>query len=255
MSISVDPANFSVCTFLLLQYLSEIHPHPYPQSSPRSNANESPRFPSELHEMVCSKLLPVEVAPSLAHSSGDRFKQPLRVQCRNLSTKLNSKVEDPLVAKSKQGSLDYHVNVGYAIRTLREELPVLFHRDLSYQIYREDISFRDPVNCFHGLGNYKFIVQVLRLNGRMLFKSIWVEILSVWQPSESTIVIRWSVRGIPRVPWEARGLFDGVSEYKLDSKGKIYEHKVHNVIFNSPPKCKVATTVSDLVAATTHMNY
>ncbi|EFJ36199.1 hypothetical protein SELMODRAFT_404760 [Selaginella moellendorffii] len=35
--------------------------------------------------------------------------------------------------------------------------------------------------------------EVLQLNGKMLFKSIWVEILSAWQPLDSTIVIRWSV--------------------------------------------------------------
>ena len=29
--------------------------------------------------------------------------------------------------------------------------------------------------------------------------------------------------GYPRVPWEAVGIFDGVSEFRLDSSGKIYE--------------------------------
>eukprot|EP00252_Welwitschia_mirabilis_P021973 TRINITY_DN579_c0_g1_i2.p1 TRINITY_DN579_c0_g1~~TRINITY_DN579_c0_g1_i2.p1 ORF type:complete len:107 (+),score=4.97 TRINITY_DN579_c0_g1_i2:281-601(+) len=31
---------------------------------------------------------------------------------------------------------DYYVNLGTAIRTLREELPVLFSKDLTYDIYR-----------------------------------------------------------------------------------------------------------------------
>ena len=34
--------------------------------------------------------------------------------------------------------------------------------------------------------------------------------------------------GYPRVPWEACGIFDGVSEFRLDSTGKIYEHAVDN---------------------------
>ena len=46
---------------------------------------------------------------------------------------------------------------------------------------------------------------------------------------------RWTVRGIPRVPWEAEGIFDGVSTYKLDSTGKIYEHSVDNLILRDPP--------------------
>lgn len=43
------------------------------------------------------------------------------------------------------------------------------------------------------------------------------------------------VRGIPRVPWEAEGIFDGISTYKLDSRGKIYEHAVDNVMLRDPP--------------------
>ena len=43
------------------------------------------------------------------------------------------------------------------------------------------------------------------------------------------------MRGVPRVPWEAEGIFDGISEYKLDSKGKIYEHKLTNVQMRDPP--------------------
>lgn len=38
--------------------------------------------------------------------------------------------------------------------------------------------------------------------------------------------MRWTVRGIPRVPWNAEGVFDGVSTFRLDREGKIYEHQV-----------------------------
>jgi hypothetical protein len=54
-------------------------------------------------------------------------------------------------------------------------------------------------------------------------------------------MVRWQVRGVPRVPWEAQGIFDGLSEYKLDKQGKIYEHKVDNIALNSRPKLKVPT--------------
>ena len=45
--------------------------------------------------------------------------------------------------------------------------------------------------------------------------------------------MRWTVHGVPRVPWKAEGVFDGVSEFKLDHHGKIYQHSVNNVIFRS----------------------
>ncbi|KAL8554220.1 hypothetical protein ACS0TY_002429 [Phlomoides rotata] len=100
--------------------------------------------------------------------------------------------------KGKEEKLDYYVNTGYAIRTLRKEFPELFYRELNFDIYR----------------------------------ALWVDITSMWQPMENTIRVRWTVHGIPRIPWERRSRFDGTSEYKLDKDGKIYEHKVHNIALN-----------------------
>lgn len=57
----------------------------------------------------------------------------------------------------------------------------------------------------------------------------------IWQPDDSKIQMRWQVRGVPRVPWSAEGVFDGVSVYKLDREGKIFEHYVDNVILRDPP--------------------
>ncbi|GFP91465.1 hypothetical protein PHJA_001290500 [Phtheirospermum japonicum] len=134
---------------------------------------------------------------------------------------------------------DYYVNTGYAIRTIREEFPELFYKELSFDIYRDDIVFKDPLNTFSGIDNYKSIFWALRFHGRIFFKALWVDIVSVWQPMENMIMVRWTVHGVPRIPWESRGRFDGTSEYKLDKDGKIYEHKVHNIALNGPQKFQV----------------
>lgn len=134
---------------------------------------------------------------------------------------------------------NYYVNVGYAIRTLREEFPDLFYKELNFDIYRDDIVFKDPMNTFVGIENYKSIFWVLRVLGRVFFKALWVEISSVRKPVENVIMVRWTVHGIARVPWESRGRFDGTSEYKLDKEGKIFEHRVDNIALNSPPRFKV----------------
>lgn len=133
----------------------------------------------------------------------------------------------------------YYVNMGDAIRTLREEIPLVFYREPSFDIYREDIVFKDPLNTFVGINNYRRIFWALRLSRRMFFKALWLDIVSIWQPAENIVMIRWIIHGIPRVPWDGHGRFDGTSEYKLDSEGKIYEHKVDNVAMNSPPKFRV----------------
>ncbi|CAI0440479.1 unnamed protein product [Linum tenue] len=145
---------------------------------------------------------------------------------------------------------DFYVNLGLAVRTLREDMPSLFIRDLNYDIYRDDITFRDPTNVFAGISNYKLLFWSLRFHGKLLFKDIAVEVYRIWQPSDNVILIRWNVKGIPRVPWEAKGEFQGTSTYKLDRNGKIYEHKVDNLAFNFPQSLKSAgVSIADLVAA------
>jgi len=138
--------------------------------------------------------------------------------------------EDP-----ERKAKDYYANLGYAIRTLREDIPILFVKDLNYDIYREDVVFKDPRNTFKGMDKYKTIFWSLRFHGRIFFRSIYVEIKRLWQIDDNCIRMRWTVHGFPRVPWEAEGTFDGVSEFKLDRDGKIYSHSVDNVIFRDPP--------------------
>ncbi|KAJ4838434.1 hypothetical protein Tsubulata_050370 [Turnera subulata] len=144
---------------------------------------------------------------------------------------------------------DFYVNLGLAVRTLREDLPLLFTKDLNYDIYRDDITFLDPLNTFTGIENYKLIFWALRFHGKVLFREISLEVYRIWQPSENVILIRWNFKGVPRVPWEAKGEFQGTSRYKLDRHGKIYEHKVDNLAFNFPQRLKPAASVLDLVAA------
>lgn len=115
---------------------------------------------------------------------------------------------------------------------------------------RDDITFLDPLNKFTGIENYKLIFWALRFHGRILFREISLEVFRVWQPSENVILIRWNLKGVPRVPWEAKGHFQGTSRYKLDRNGKIYQHKVDNLAFNFPHQLKpTASSVLDLVAA------
>ncbi|GMN60636.1 hypothetical protein TIFTF001_029725 [Ficus carica] len=144
---------------------------------------------------------------------------------------------------------EFYVNLGLAVRTLREDLPLIFTKDLNYDIYRDDITFVDPLNTFTGIDKYKLIFWALRFHGRILFREISLEVYRIWQPSENVILIRWNLKGVPRVPWEAKGQFQGTSRYKLDRHGKIYEHKVDNLAFNFPQTLKPAASVLDLVAA------
>lgn len=132
---------------------------------------------------------------------------------------------------------------------LENPLLYLFLTYLSLSnFHRDDIVFKDPMNTFMGIDNYKSVLWALRFHGRIFFRALCIDIVSVWQPTDNTLMIRWTVHGIPRGPWQTRGRFDGTSEYKFDKSGKIYQHKVDNIAVNSPPKFQMLN-VQELVVA------
>ncbi|KAG6748169.1 hypothetical protein POTOM_048070 [Populus tomentosa] len=199
-----------------------------------------------------------------------RARSDVRVSGLNQNVRLYGQFSAPVKQETKmtneeEEKQNYYVNMGYAIRTLREEFPGLFYRELSFDIYRrynarghidtqthgkagmrDDIVYKDPINTFGGIESYKSMFWALRFHGRIFFRALWVDIISVSQPAENVIVVRWTVHGIPRVPWESCARFDGLSEYKLDSKGKIFQHRADNIALNSPPKFHVLT-VEELI--------
>ncbi|WP_339327921.1 DUF2358 domain-containing protein [Anabaena lutea] len=110
------------------------------------------------------------------------------------------------------------------ITTLKQDLPTLFESDISYDIYTQDIFFRDPVNKFKGKFNYRIIFWTLRFHAQLFFTEIAFDLHDVSQSEEDTILAKWTVRGVLRVPWKARLFFNGYSTYKLNDEGLIYEH-------------------------------
>ncbi len=110
------------------------------------------------------------------------------------------------------------------IAILKQDLPTLFESDISYDIYTQDIFFRDPVNKFKGKFNYRIIFWTLRFHAQLFFTEIAFDLHDVSQSAEDTILAKWTVRGVLRVPWKARLFFNGYSTYKLNNEGLIYEH-------------------------------
>ncbi|XP_078175676.1 uncharacterized protein LOC144569285 [Carex rostrata] len=188
------------------------------------------------------------IASSSSSASYDLQRKPTVLQEKPFLTQTPEKKNNQ--GNNKNQKDDFYLNLGIAVRTLRDDLPSLFVRDLNYDIYRDDITFVDPLNTFQGIENYKLIFWALRFHGKVLFHDIGFDISRIWQLSENTIVIRWELHGTPRVPWEAHGTFQGTSRYKLDRNGKIYEHKVDNLAINFPKAAVPGpAAVLDLVTA------
>ena len=111
---------------------------------------------------------------------------------------------------------------------------------LSVSIYRDDVVFRDPRNAFHGIDNYRTIFWSVRFHGNLFFRDLRVDVSRVWQPEPREIRVRWSARGVSRLPWRPVGVFDGISTFKLDEEGMIYVHEVNNVVLRPPPGARNA---------------
>ncbi|MBE8988570.1 DUF2358 domain-containing protein [Nostoc sp. LEGE 12450] len=120
--------------------------------------------------------------------------------------------------------MESQLSVEQVIKTLKEDLPTLFEKDISYDIYTQDIYFKDPVNTFKYKFNYRIIFWTLRFHARLFFTQIHFDVHEVYQSAEDTILAKWTVRGVLRVPWKAGLLFNGYSTYKLNQDNLIYEH-------------------------------
>ncbi|MFO5528302.1 MAG: DUF2358 domain-containing protein, partial [Cuspidothrix sp.] len=97
------------------------------------------------------------------------------------------------------------------ITTLKQDLPTLFEKDISYQIYTQDIYFCDPVNKFKGKFSYRIIFWTLRFHAQLFFTQIAFDLHDVSESDNDTILATWTVRGVLRVPWQAKLLFNGYS--------------------------------------------
>lgn len=120
--------------------------------------------------------------------------------------------------------LEYKSQIEENIEILKHDLPTLFEKDISYDIYTGDILFEDPVNKFKWKFNYRIIFWTLRFHAGLFFTDIHFDLHDVYQSNEYTIFAKWTVRGTLRLPWKAKIFFNGHSNYKLNQDGLIYEH-------------------------------
>jgi hypothetical protein len=119
----------------------------------------------------------------------------------------------------------YQSRLNEAISVLQQDLPLLFARDMNYDIYSNDIYFKDPVNTFKWKFNYRIIFWTLRFHARLFMKEIYFDVHDIKRIQEDEIRVDWTVRGTLRLPWAANLFFKGYSLYKLNEKGLIYDHR------------------------------
>lgn len=106
-----------------------------------SNPNHSPKF---LKSLTISKNDDEKIWSKAKVRFGLKDVGAM-VSGSNKSLRLHGQFSAPVKrgskpSKEEEEKQNYYVNMGYAIRTLREEFPDLFYRELSFDIYRFEFN-------------------------------------------------------------------------------------------------------------------
>eukprot|EP00210_Caulerpa_lentillifera_P009044 g8631.t1 len=227
------------------------------KASPASKPTRTAKTPST-EKLPRKPEATIKVAQSLAiQQLVQRFRLfsiplPLRVLQSKKSPSLNKspyRKSIPCQRDKKELRLvQDRLQFGHTLFTLREFFPSILQEDWPAEILSEDVVLLDgitprfnltPFNAF-GKKSYLQSMWILRLGSFLLCKQTVVEMLRFWQPCKETILIRWSVKIYPRLLYNISGTIvqiDGISEFKLNQRGKIYQHSVdisdhHNVKFD-----------------------
>ncbi len=95
-----------------------------------------------------------------------------------------------------------------------------FPYDQSYELYAEDVYFKDPLNEFRGLTRYKWMIGLIK----NLFSHHQLDLHDVSQPGPNQMVTRWTLSMTAPLPWQPRLSIPGRSELGLNKQGVIVSH-------------------------------
>lgn len=95
-----------------------------------------------------------------------------------------------------------------------------FPQAQSYDLYAEDVYFKDPMNEFRGVARYQRMIGFIE----QWFHHIELELHAVEQPQVDTVITRWTLHFTAPIPWQPRVSIPGWSELQLNSSGLICSH-------------------------------
>ena len=53
-----------------------------------------------------------------------------------------------------------------------------------------------------------------------------VRVHRFWQRTDGVLAVRWAIHGQPRLPAAQQTVLDGISEFRFNEEGYIYQHTV-----------------------------
>lgn len=94
-----------------------------------------------------------------------------------------------------------------------------FPQDQTYDIYAEDVFFRDPLNQFRGIQRYQQMIGFMQ----RWFLETKLELHEI-QQQDDRIRTDWTLRWVAPLPWRPHLAISGWSELTLNAEGKIVSH-------------------------------
>ena len=94
-----------------------------------------------------------------------------------------------------------------------------FPLDQSYDLYSDDVRFKEPLTQFQGIKRYREMID---------FMSQWLQDMTLElydiSRSEDTILTDWKLSWTTPLPWRPRISIAGNSQLQLNSQEKIIAH-------------------------------
>jgi hypothetical protein len=143
-------------------------------------------------------------------------------------------LETPLEA-GRRGPSEFELNLGRAIDALRSDVPAFADRELSWDIYADNVQLADPSGVqTRGLQNYKQFFGVIRMFRRVMIDKVDITFKLRYDWSSKIIKVTWYSK------WYARGsskaaYVDATSSFHLDDQGKVFKHVVDRVQVGGRP--------------------
>ena len=116
---------------------------------------------------------------------------------------------------SRQQTVDR--SVSDLAQILREDY-ARFPEDQTYEIYAEDVYFKDPLNEFRGVKKYQAMIEFLGT----FFGNVQMDVHDVTQ-QEDAIKTEWTLHMTSPLPWQPRLSIPGWSELGVKDN-KIASH-------------------------------
>jgi hypothetical protein len=94
-----------------------------------------------------------------------------------------------------------------------------FPLDQNYEIYADEVYFKDPLNEFRGIKRYQAMLQFMS----NWFRDVRLDLHEIHQ-NENAIHTEWTLNWTTPLPWKPRIAIPGRSELTLDDRQKIISH-------------------------------